>query len=138
MKMKGLQFNPTSIMTSWIKIQLRPLANREIHSLPRRHSFGSSRNLSSPWGGVRDQPKECLRGRLGNTPWERVLCSKIFHLFETQCSPYTGATKLPHLFQDFQGIRRTKSASVYHLLRFLDSHFADNCFLDFLLSIRIP
>ena len=29
--------------------------------LPRRHSFGSSRNLSS----LRDEPKECLRGRLG-------------------------------------------------------------------------
>ena len=127
MKMKGSQFNPTSIITSWIKIQLRPLANREIHSLPRRHSFGSSRNLSSPWGGVRDEPIECLRGRLENTL-----------LFESKYSPYTGVTKLPHPFQDFHGIRRTKSASVYHLLHFLDSHFADYCFLDVLLSIRIP
>ena len=31
-------------------------------SLPRRHSFGSSRNLSSP--RLRDEPKQCLRGRL--------------------------------------------------------------------------
>ena len=34
-------------------------------SLPRRHSFGSSFNLSSScWGGMRDEPKECLRGGL--------------------------------------------------------------------------
>ena len=39
-------------------------------SLPRRHSFGSSRNLPSPFVGeerLRDEPKECLRGRLTQT-----------------------------------------------------------------------
>ena len=32
-------------------------------SLPRRHSFGSSPTPPQR-GGVRDEPKECLRGRL--------------------------------------------------------------------------
>ena len=34
-------------------------------SLLRRRSLGSSRNLSSPGGGKRDEPKERLRRRLG-------------------------------------------------------------------------
>ena len=34
------------------------------HSLLRRHSFGTSCTPPQRWGGVRDEPKECLRRRL--------------------------------------------------------------------------